>query len=729
MNNHNKCFFPSWYLATAIATVVAAQAGAQEADSAIDDAFVLEEIVILAEKRGEGRSVMDTGFAITGVSGDQLEHMGADSIQDALAGAPGVNFTQTTGANEMSIQIRGISSDFGDATVGYYFDDLPFTLINTSHVPDINPFDLQQVEILRGPQGTLYGAGSSSGAVIVRTQPADTSDYEVKLDISGSNTEGGGSNYGVNAALNVPVIDEVLGLRFVVGHEDNGGYVDNVVTAENDFNDSERTTVRARLTYTPTDNLEVRGSVWHSEADAAPGFSNADYVNTSINLLIPQGNSGLDYFDNSQFSLYNTVIEYSFDGFDLYSTTSYIESEQQRVDGLTTTLVDLAIDRKNEAISQEIRLSSTGDGAFSWNGGLFYLKGEQDDDATLFTQPPAPSQAIVGFSEHYEDEQWAVFAEVHWTGFSDILELTAGLRYVEDERTAVESAPANAAAAAFLGVDNPRKEENNDITPRFNATARWSEDFLTYINLAKGFRPGAHNYLASELSAFPNGISAADPEELWTYEVGTKVTLLDGDFSFEGALYFNDWSDVQVFQTFIVNFGGIPTPVLVGVNGGNAESYGVDANFVYTGISGLRLQVGGNVNSSEYLDTVGTAPAQIPSGSRIQQVPKYTLSAAADYQWSIASDDSGLQGVFHLDIQHVDEKPSYSVGSAYSSDKITLLNARIGVEGDNWGVFLFGENLLGEDGLLTSVPTSIDPGILGPRSRPATFGLNVKYQY
>ncbi|NIB38153.1 TonB-dependent receptor [Pseudomaricurvus alkylphenolicus] len=716
----------------AIAFAISTVAGSVYAlNSHADNDFLIEEIVVTAEKRGAGRDLLEVGQAISAFTGDSMEAVGATSITDVLEMSPGVNLAQTARATSASIQIRGISSDFGDATVGYYLDDLPYTSVNTSFVPIVGTFDLEQIEVLRGPQGTLYGAGSSSGAVLVRTRNASTTDFEAKLDTSVSTTTEAGENYEVFGAVNVPLIDGVLGARIVAGYEDNAGYIDDVARGKDDYNDHRNDSVRAKLTYTPTDELTVRTSVWYSKTDAAPIFVNEDYKYDSPNLLFPIGTSEREaLFDNNEYTLYNLSIEYDFPEVSLYSATSLIDLESESLNSTTTLLNDLWNRGETRSFNQEIRLASTHEGALQWTVGAFYQDSEEASDFLTVSQS-SPSQVVQLVGDRYESEQWSVFGEMHYRFWEDRLEATVGLRYVDDEREADESALGNIAIASFFGVPTHRETGSSNVTPRFNLTAQWTDRAMSYINIAKGFRPGTQNSLTSVLFALGTEVvdPSADADELWTYEIGGKLRSEDDRFMVEAALYYNDWSDVQAFETIFISnpaAPGVNIPLLVGRNVGEAESYGLDLKLVYVPVNDLRLQFGGNVNNSEYKDSFGVQGGAIEAGTRIAQVPEYSLFASVDYNRPI---NDSLEWTLHLNLQKTAEKPTYFTGIEYQSDSNTLANFRTGVQSEQWGLFFYVDNLLNEDGLTTAVSSTLDPGVIGTRVKPRTAGLNLKYAY
>ncbi|HKX56355.1 MAG TPA: TonB-dependent receptor plug domain-containing protein, partial [Xanthomonadales bacterium] len=203
------------YLATAIAVAFTATNVTAQEDVA--EPKVLEEVIVSALKREQ--SLMETPIAVSAFTGDWLEEIGASDLADFLQSAPGTAIVDG-GTGDQNISIRGLSSLYGDSPVGYYLDEVPFNFIGIPLVPDVRTFDLERVEVLRGPQGTLYGSSSLGGTVRILTRDPVFNEFQGKLDLTGSNTHDGGSNYGIKAAINLPLVDDRLALRLVGTTED-----------------------------------------------------------------------------------------------------------------------------------------------------------------------------------------------------------------------------------------------------------------------------------------------------------------------------------------------------------------------------------------------------------------------------------------------------------------------------------------------------------------------------
>ncbi|NIB44915.1 TonB-dependent receptor [Pseudomaricurvus alkylphenolicus] len=726
-------------LVSALALAVSSYASSSENN------FVLEEITVTAEKIG-AKSVMDTAFSVTAIKGEDLETQGIVSMADALAVNPGVSVIKLLGSSN-TVQIRGVSSLAGDATVGYYLDDLPYTQVGQGFVPDLNPYDLERMEVLRGPQGTLYGASSQGGTVRILTHNPEHNEFALKANLGLSTTEGAADNWKAQAAVNIPLVEDTLSARVVLSSIDNDGYIDLPLTGEENYNNSKDESYRAKLLYTPSDALTLRLSAWHVETESSLPFGDENYEFSPIYPIF-DGLTGLpvgvapvaakDLVDNSEFDLYNVTVEYEFDAISLYSTTSLIEVDQDYQSNYLG-IGQFQLPLENRTLNQELRIASTGQEALSWTAGLFYMDAQQEQGIISGTFLDETSFAILqGFDPSLTNpllstvqereattEQWAVFGEAHYQ-ISDAWEITLGARYFEDEREEKDLEPGTAAFLDFVGVGASRSEEFDKLTGRINLSYTPDNDSLYYLNIAQGFRSGsAQQGFGLMLTA---GTGAEPPlfakeEDLISYELGAKLSFMDDALAVEAALYYLQWEDILTILS-------VPHPTFGSVNFvdnvGEADGLGLDLSLLYRGVPGLTLQLSANFNSTEYGEDLPSA--NIQDGDTVSQVPESTYTASAAYQWSLGN--SGLDGYFYMAYQYADSRPDYTLGFAPTeSDDMGLLNVRIGVEAETWSVFLTGENLLDEDGEVSNIASNAPFGLPANRTRPRTVGVEASFNF
>lgn len=707
-------------------SLVAAQGPAEEQ--------VLEEVLVTALRRGEGTDLMDTPLAVSALTGELLESRGTTSVMNALTSVPGVSVVRNTNVGD-SVMIRGVSAVIGDSPVGYYLDDLPYTRISANILPDTNPYDLSRVEVLRGPQGTLFGAGSAGGSVRIITNDPILNEWSGKATGAISTTDGGGDNWKLQGAVNIPLVEDKVALRLVGAQIDNGGFIDLPLAGEDDFNTLDDTSFRAKLLWQVTDQLSVMGSYWHSKRETFQDWGDANYeqnlVFTATDAVtgLPAGIVGpvtSDFlYANTENDLYGLTIKYATDTFQITSTTSMLEGSYENAVPVLGIFQEQAFPVL-DTFAQEVRVASTGAGPLSWNAGVMYLDMENrsQNSVLVFVDIPGvgviPTESVIGAATQ-TSESFAVYGEAAYE-LSDQWELTLGLRYFEDERETEDTLPDILPVLPALGVANPRSADFDKTTGRINLAWRPTESSLYYANVAQGFRSGGINTADALVQGTLAGIdvpSDFEPDEVTSYEIGAKWTLLNNSLNIEAIVYFLDWEDIQALLLGVGDAG------LFGyvLNTEGAEGTGFEFGIDYRK-GALTLSAAGNFNDTEY---TGTTPgAGIVDGSEIRLSPDTTLSASATYGWTMGS----LNGVAFAGVSYFSDRTDYSAPLfSYTSDAITLVNARIGVEGRSWSLYLTGENLTDESGEFSQIASLAQLGVDANRVRPLTLGVEANYRF
>ena len=669
---------------------------------------VLEEIVVTATKAGSATKLIETPIAMTVQTGERLEELGAEGMEDFLANAGGVSLAPFDPTSAI-IQIRGVSSQIGDASVGYYLDDLPFSILGRSAVPEVNPFDLERVEILKGPQGTIYGASSAGGVVRILTKDAHTEGFEAKLDTTISYTDGGSENYRLNGALNIPIVEGKFGARLVAGTRSSSGYIDNSITGDDEVNESDVDTARLKLLWTPSEDLTIRASYWYYDFQVdSSSFANDDFERPSP--INPEPKE-LDY------DLYNLTFDWNIGEINVYSATSYIDSYYFGIDGLAMAPVETPVD----TFMNETRIASTGDSAFQWSIGTYYKDTDQSNNIELLL---APGFSLDLTKSDQTSEQIAVFGEGRYRFNNEKMQASVGLRYFEDDRTNEENSNFVRFALTGAGIDPDRDADFNDLSPRFNLTYFFEDGGIVYGTVSKGFRSGntqANNiFLAGVLGGNPDVQElipgAIDEEIVWNYEVGIKKPLLDGDLIVDVSAYYLEIEDIQ-FLSFV-------TPLVIVVsNAGDAEVPGIDWGFTYVGIDDWTFSLVGNYNASEYSDDF--TGVSIKAGDRIAYSPDLTWAISIDYDTTLES--LGANFYSHLGVAYTSKRTEYNTVASNDSDDITVVDLRAGLAFEKWSVSLFVDNLFDEDGAATFQGAFV--GAEGQRLRPLTVGLQFNIDY
>ncbi len=361
------------------------------------------------------------------LSGVQLDRANFSGVGEALNTVPGVASTEHY-AGGAHISVRGVAAGSpvfdGSSPIAYYLDSVPFGFVRTAVAPDANAYDMQRVEVLRGPQGTLYGATALNGVVRVLTAAPDLEEFEFKARTSASSTEDGGANYRADGAINIPIVPEKLAARAVVGYEDLSGWIDR--PNDDDANDAELRTARVKINGQLTERFSVDLAGWFSRNDYGAQPTSAD---GKTNASLVEEPNTVDY------DVYGLRLAYALPAFTITSNSSSID--YTNLSDLDFTPVGfpatLTTDLRSEVFAQEIMLSSNADGPWRWSLGGFYREVEDRTVQLLFGGP------ITDFVDM--SESVALFGEVTRVFADGRFELTGGLRYFEDDISVEDRIP------------------------------------------------------------------------------------------------------------------------------------------------------------------------------------------------------------------------------------------------------------------------------------------------
>jgi outer membrane receptor protein involved in Fe transport len=640
----------------------------------------LEEVVVTAQKRTQ--TLSDVPIAVQAFGGDALEESHIRDFNEVVTAVPGASEGLSNTLGLRQYQIRGVSQSFGDPTVGYYFDDAAFFIFGQNFAPSGRTFDMNRVEVLRGPQSTLYGNGAMGGVVRFIPNAPDLQAMHVAARTGYSQTDGGEDGYYVDGALNAPLIDDVLGVRLVGSYERIGGYQDVVSSGDTNAAGGEIKTFRGAIRATPTDRLELKLLYLRNQTDQ-------DGTTLLTNLDPPQAVNSPGDFTASHFDLFSGTVSYTFDAATLTSSSTYIDFSKAVQAGFPFPvpggLLIQTQDVSADAFNNETRLVSNGTGPLQWLAGTYYADTKYQDKGALV---PALLPDSTSLSK---SESFSVFTEVSYALFDGKLTPLVGLRYFEDDRSSDN----------ITNPVPPFSGKFDSINPRFNLTYRAQPGRLYYLNAAKGFRSGLFNNptTCQILHRQQGGLPCeddVDSDQLWSYELGTKQQFAGGQLQLETALYYQDWQDIQ--QS--IQFGGVGQTYQFG----DARLYGIDAGVIVTpdAVPGLRFEASGNWNSSEYQNidpalTAAAAAGGIRDGDRIPLVPEWTASLTASYDWTMGS--RGWEGLALVGYSHIDAQLGRP-GAPSEGDARDLLRATIGVRHGALGISLFGSNLLHENGAI-----------------------------
>ena len=680
----------------------------------------LDAIVVTANKRSE--RLQDVPMAVTALPGYQLERESAVNFGDYANRVPGLNVI-SIGQGQTQLVLRGITSGAGqpNATVGTYLDDVPYgssTVYSSGSVltPDIDPDDLERIEVLRGPQGTLYGSNTLGGLVKFVTTPPDTRDAYARLRAGFSDVAGGGSGFDTHAMFNLPLAVDKLGLRVNAYHRDDPGYIDNVATGKSEVNQATVDGARAQLLWTPTEAVSLRLSA------LAQNLSSDGLVNGGVDVepgtlqpihgdLKRVRSPGTGMF-KSKYRLYSASLDADFGWARLVSTTGYGTLRLNQNFDVTASfgpllgpafgVPDLGVSLLQpitlNKVTQEVRLQSPETQALEWRAGIFYTRERTTNhqqmlsfDATTGTPIALPplADSYLGPAEFTE---WAGYGDLTWHVTSRFSVLV-GARYTHDRTTYSQRSVGIVVGAndfTIRGSDSP-------VTYLFNPSFRFSDDVMAYARVASGFRPGGPNV------GVPPGLGAPltfGPDKLVSYELGLKSTLLDKRMTVDVAAFYIDWSQIQL----TVVKGGIG---FLG-NGGKASSQGVEASWQFVPTRGLMLSA--NATWTDAQLAADTPPGLFGyKGDRLPFVPKWSANVGIDYDFPLAADWSGFVGASYRFIG--DRKPDFSASPVPRFDVPSYhgIDLRIGAGYGQWTFKAYVKNLTDERGITMLRSQTTDP--------------------
>jgi iron complex outermembrane receptor protein len=666
----------------------------------------LDEIVVTAQKREE--RLQDVPMSISVLGGKELDKASFEGVSDALNSVPGVMTQESYIGGGTQVAIRGVAASstilHGSSPIAYYLDSVPFGLIKTSIGPDSNAYDLERVEVLRGPQGTLYGASALNGVVRVLTHDADLNDLEFKARIADSGTDGGGNNYRGDMAVNIPIVEGKLAARAVVGYEDNSGWIDR--PNKKDANDAELRNYRLKVNAQPTDALSIGLSAWSSHDNyGAPSMAGDDgrYPN-AVNEPM-----------SSHYDAYGIKVGYDLPAFSVSSMTSYLDYANSGSLDLTPIGVP-GIPFVNKyfahVLSQEINLNSARGGSWLWSVGGIYRDAKDRTFQTITGIFPAP----VDFND--TSHSFAGYGELTRLFLGGQLELTGGLRYFEDHvgtneitsSTGVPNAPLVRVSSNF-----------HKTTPRVVLNWHPSDQLTAYASYAEGFRSGFQqqpNVILTNPQLPPVGA-----DSLKNYEVGAKGNLLNGRVSFDTAVYYIDWQHVQSDAEILIN--GIPVVALT--NGNSASGIGVDFALTTTPVDGLELGVNFSENNLAWDSAVYSNGAILfEKGDRLSLSPKWTAGALANYSFPLGG--SGYSARFSTSATYNSSQFIKTATGFGQADAILIARASFAISSSaHWATTIYVDNLNNNHGIVEQAPFAVP--FWAVRPRPRTIGLQLEYRY
>jgi outer membrane receptor protein involved in Fe transport len=758
--------------ATALTALGAHAALAQEAAPQPADNSTIEEVVVTALKRST--TIQTTPISISAVTEKSLQALGASGIQDYFRTVPNLQVEGNSPTNRR-LTLRGVRSA-GEATVGLYYDETPLTgpagttADASSTSADVNLFDVERVEVLRGPQGTLYGSGSMGGTLRVILNKPDSTQYSGAVEAQRTAQKDGGTGYSVKGMVNVPLIEDKLAARLVLYQAEQGGYVDDVLLNKKDINDQHSTGGRLMLGFTPTDKLTINASglfqktTLDGQNSWYPALGAKDY-STNARTIAPTD-------DNLR--VYNVTAKWNLGFATLTGTSSYYKWTLLRNSDYSPTLsanranatscrnyiaggapaagttnpactpaqmtqyTAYADSRTPGALYQPMGLTSWNhelrangslfEDKVDWTAGVYY-----EDRSDYIESQVAKADATTGVINPSDLTAWrhvgtdtkqtAFFGEVTYKPIEK-LSLTVGARRFDYDKTVSGQVRiSNFITQSYVGPAAQVDASASGWVSKFNVSYQVTSDIMVYGLAAKGFRPGGANNVPGLQSA----LLAYAPDSLWNYEAGVKSQWFDHRLTLNAAAYQIDWNNMQISATSANGAFSYLT------NAGKARIKGLELEAVARPIPGLTLNataafVDAKLTQDQANSTILITGSTGLRGDEFPNVADFSGSAAIEYSWPLTD---SLNGLLRADYAYVGESASQFRPTYVYYEKqgdYGYANLRGGVEGADWGAYLFLNNVANEVGLM-SVTSALNNRRQAVSINPRTVGFSVRKRF
>lgn len=714
-------------------------------------------IVVTAQKRLQ--LLIDVPQSITVVSGETLENQQASSFQDYLKLVPGLQLDQSN-PGEGRLILRGLNAGGVASTVATYLDETPFGsstgLVNGGVLAgDFDTFDVARIEVLRGPQGTLYGANSLGGLLKFVTNAPDFKKVVARGRVTLEDTKGGELSYRGHAVINVPLSD-MIAFRASGSYRKEGGWIDSIGTSAPDsiglgttltsdvaknINGVKTYGGRASILFKPSDVFDVRLSAsLQNIRSNAPSLVESDPDTLKTLYGRPSQSRFVPFSGNLDYRVFNALLNYDVGFGTLTSSTSWSKQNQDRRQDVTFNLapliqffsgveneIYLGQDTNSRKFTQELRLSSDDNDRFEWLVGGYYTREKGLIFQEYITVEPGTLDEIstplgllaeVELASKYREYAAFANATLH---LGDRFHLDFGGRYSHNKQQASQLAAG--ALAGNVPINSNLKSSDKvftySVAPRFEV----SDHASLYARIAKGYRPGGPNAIPP--SPPPGTPFSFDPDTTTSYEIGFKAETPDRRASLDIAFYHIDWSKIQLL-TVINNFG-------VNINGGNANVDGAEFTVTWRPVRKLNLSLNGAYTNARLDDDLPQILGVVPAfdGERLPYTPKLSIGFNADYSWALNATAEAFVGgsLRALSKQTGDYDGDYFAanGRQRKLDAYEVVDIRGGVDFGRFSIEAFAKNLFNSDGKTSIVGPdanglplypngAIQTGVIRPRS-------------
>ena len=687
----------------------------------------IEEVLVTAQKREQ--SVFDVPLPVDALPQDMFDKANVTQARRLLQLSTELTAASDFGVFGYILSSRGVSAAATlDPVVASYVDDIPYAFVGLGWSPSSNLFDLERVEIINGPQGTLYGQGSMAGTVRYISADPDATEFAGVIDLGVESITDGGTGFSSNAMVNLPIIEDQLAARLVYAREETGGYIDypNYLTGPTeDNNDATFEDIRFKLLYTPSDELSVKFTYWHSEVSAEHNDQLVLLAPTSIadwKPLLESRSDPLTPVPNAaelESDAWSINISYDFGPVTVTNVFSQLDAKQ--LQGANLAILEGFLNLDGETTTNELRITSNFDGPFQFVAGHYYLDGETDWDNQNTFFVPVTFFAGRDFAK-YTSEVSALFGEATLELMDGFVELLAGVRRFDDDRTFTQVTDLPPVPGDGTVPTGDVSDNFSSTNPRFNIAIHPSDDWMVYLNWAKGYRSGNFNSLTGQNFAAAAGVTdtaTVDPDELVSIDLGTKFKAFDGMLSAEFVLYQSSWKDTQLAVAFNPAAFG---PTLV--NAGDLDIMGFEYNLTARPVEGLTLNLAGSYLDTEWdkIDPVLDAflPGLNVGGSGLG-IPDHQVNFSATYVRPITLAGQDLQLSTYADYLFHDRQGDQT-GGPFAKLPTRKINLNIGLsDPDNWEASFYVENLTDETDAV-----NVSFTVFTTTPKPRTIGLSFK---